>query len=53
MNAVLGLKECVCDLAELSWSMKAEVYIYINAVLGLKEYVCDLAELSWSMKVEL
>ena len=42
MNAVLGLKESLCDLAEQSWAVKA----FMNAVLGLKESVCDLSEQS-------
>ena len=49
MNAVLGLKECVCDLDEQSWAVKAVV----NAVLGLKGFVCDLTEQSWAVKTEL
>ena len=34
MNAVLGLKEFVCDSDEQSWAVKAGVIM--NAVLGLK-----------------
>ena len=34
MNAVLGLKESVCDLADQSWAFEGRV---MNAVLGLKE----------------
>ena len=40
-NAEFGLKEFVCDLAERSWALKAELG---NAELGLKEFVCDLTE---------
>ena len=50
MNAVLGLKEFVCDLAEQSWTFEGRVR---NVVLGLKEFVCDLAEQSWALKAEL
>ena len=41
INAVLGLKESVCDLAEQSWALKAGRSM--NAVLGLKGFVYDLA----------
>ena len=49
MNAMLGLKEFVCDLAGQSWALKGVV----NAVLGLKEFACDFAEQSWALKAEL
>ena len=39
MNAVLGLTEFMCDLAEMSWDLKACRVLY--AVLGLKDLVCD------------
>ena len=50
MNAVLGLKEYVCDLVEQCWAVKAELGMYI--VLELKESVCDLVEQSWAVKAE-
>ena len=48
-NAVLGLEESVCDLAEQSWDAGA----VMKALLGLKESVCDLAGQSWALKAEL
>ena len=45
-------KQCVCDLAEQSWALKAE--LCMNAVLRLNSVcVCDLAEQSWALKAEL
>ena len=49
LNAVLGLKELVCDSrAQLGFEGRVT-----NAVLGLRECVCDLAEQSWALKAEL
>ena len=50
MNAVLGLKESVCDFAHKSWTVKAARVM--NAVLGLKESVCDFAQQSRAVKAE-
>ena len=47
---MVGLKESVCDLAELELGFAGRV---INAVLGLSESVCDLAERSWALQAEL
>ena len=57
MNAVLGLKEFSCNLAEQSWAVKGRELCFegggMNAVLRLKEFLCDLAEQSWALKAEL
>ena len=49
MNAVMGLRELMYDLAEQSWVSRS----VMNAVLGLKEFVCDLAEQRQILKAEL
>ena len=49
MNAVLGQKVFLCDLAEQSWVVKAVMI----AELGLKVFVCDLAEQSCVFKAQL
>ena len=48
MNAVLGLKVFLCDLAgQLGYEGRV-----MNIVLGLKVFVCDLAEQIWAVKAE-
>ena len=52
MNAELGLKMFVCDLAEQCNYIGFDGRV-MNAVLELKSVACDSDKQSWSLKAEL